>query len=306
MKKQALLLLLMVLTATIGFSQKKGKAVPPPPPVEMKMLDVFNNSEDAIKADRKITSSLKDGEECTYWWEGHVYSRIAGEKDRLLFNYVGMNVRTSKTVMDSVKGYGWRHVSRELLFYQDPKTNEILRMWDNPITNEKVEVVHVANDPVNGRGATFAKGYKFNMMEKEGFFFKTSEVPLFYTNPLAGDFQEYVGGTYHAMEVFNTIVSKTDLLDASKDKAEDVIIAWSRMSKFLPWMKMGDKAGWLIFTGTGKKLRGGTDALPEIMKEEMKKNYPTYFHAPSVDDARPNETSWTVFKKYVEKKKAKN
>jgi hypothetical protein len=306
-KSTSLFLLILLLLSTISFGQKKGKNVPPPPPPVAPKLDVYNNSEDALKADRKITSSLKDGEECVYWWEGHVYSRIAGEKDRLLFNYVGMNVRASKTVKDSVKGYGWRHVSRELLFYQDPKTNEILRMWDNPITGEKVEVIHVANDPVNGRGATFAKGptpYKFKMMEKEGFFMQTSEVPLFYTNPLQGEYQEYIGGTYHAMEVFNTIVSKDDLLDATKDKADDVIIAWSRMSKFLPWMKMGDRAGWAIFTGTGKKLRGGTDALPEVMKEEMRKNYPEYFHAPSVDDTRPNETSWTVFKKHMEKKKA--
>ena len=303
------LLLLMLGLSAVTFAQKKSKVLPPPPPAPAPKLDVYNNPEDAVKADRKITSSLKDGEECTYWWEGHVFSRIAGEKDRLLFNYVGMNVRASKTVMDSVKGYGWQHVSRELLFYQDPKTNEILRMWDNPMTGEKVEVIHVANDPVNGRGPTFSKGangttpYKFKMMEKEGFFMQTTEVPLFYTNPLSGDYQEYVGGTYHAMEIFNTIVSKDELLDATKDKAEDVLIAWSRVSKFLPWMKMGDKAGWLIVSGTGKKLKGGTDALPEIMKEEMRKNYPEYFHAPSVDDKRPNETSWTVFKKAMEKKK---
>ncbi len=301
------LTLCTVLLSSESFGQKKTKAAatPAPPP----QLDVYNNPEDALKADRKITSSLKDGEECTYWWEGKVWSRISGEKDRLLFTYIGMNVRASKTVNDPEKGYGWRHVSRELLFYMDPKTNEILRTWKNPITNEDVEVFHIANDPVNGRGPTFAKGptgpYKFKMQEKEGYFMQTNEVPLFYSNPLAGDYQDYVGGTYHAMEVFNTIVSKDELLNASKDKADDVIIAWTRISKFLPWMKMGDKAGWLIFTGTGKKLRGGTDALPDAMKAEMKANYPDYFHAPSVDDDRPNETSWTYFKKQMEKKKKK-
>lgn len=294
-----------VCLAPASFGQKKTKAATPAPVAQ---LDVYNNPEDALKADRKITSSLKDGEDCTYWWEGHVYSRIAGEKDRLLFNYVGMNVRASKTVNDPEKGYGWRHVSRELLFYLDPKTNEILRTWENPFTDEKVEVFHVANDPVNGRAPTFAKGgpngpYKFNMMEKEGYFMKTSEVPLFYSNPLGGEYQDFVGGTYHAMEVFNTIVSKDELLNASKDKADDVIIAWTRISKFLPWMKMGDKAGWLIFTGTGKKLRGGTEALPESMKAEMRANYPDYFHAPPLDDTRPNETSWTYFKKQIEKRK---
>ena len=29
------------------------------------------------------------------------------------------------------------------------------------------------------------------------------EVPLFYTNPLAGDYQDFVGNNYHAMEIFD-------------------------------------------------------------------------------------------------------
>ena len=53
----------------------------------------------------------------------------------------------------------------------------------------------------------------------EGKYIQTSEVPLFYENPLAGDYQEYVGGTYHVMEIFNFIVDKDELLDASKNVA---------------------------------------------------------------------------------------
>jgi len=35
----------------------------------------------------------------------------------------------------------------------------------------------------------------------------SSEVPLFYTNPLTGDFQDHVGWQYHAMEIFNTFAT---------------------------------------------------------------------------------------------------
>ena len=118
-----------------------------------------------------------------------------------------------------------------------------------------------------------------------------------------GEFQDYVGGTYHAMEIFNFIIDKDDLLDASKDVAYPVI-AWSRVSKFLPWMKMGDKQGYMIFSGTGKKLKGGFDAIPEGLKKEIALTYPTYNHAPPTDDNRPNETSWTYFKKKMAEKKA--
>jgi hypothetical protein len=303
---QIFLILFISLLSTAALAQKKKSTdAPAPPPPPPPMLDL-NNPDDALKAERKIASSLKDGEECVYYWEGNVYTRIAGEKDRLLFHYWGMNIRTSKGFQDPEKGYGYRHVSRELLFYLDPQTREIVHKWKNPWTNEEVDVLHIANDPVNGRGINWAKGergpYKFRGQELEGKYMLTSEVPLFYENPLAGEYQDYVGGTYHAMEIFNTIVDKDELLDATKDIAYPVI-AWSRISKFLPWMKMGDRQGYMIFSGTGKKMVGGFDAMPEPIKKEIAANYPEYRHAPPTDDTRPNETSWTYFKKKVAPKK---
>ncbi|MBC7624446.1 MAG: DUF1838 family protein [Aeromicrobium sp.] len=269
-------------------------------------LDI-NNPDDVAKMDRKMQSSLKDGEEIVYYWEGNVYTRIAGEKDRQLFTYYGMNIRTSKGFQDPVKGYGWRHVSREVLFYLDPVTKQVVRTWKNPWTGEELDVQHVANDPVNGRGISWARGesgpVKFRGRESEDKFIFTNEYPLFYSNPLAGDYQEYVGGTYQAMEIFNFIVDKDDLLDATKTTTYPGI-AWTRISKFLPWMKMGDRQGYMIFSGTGKKLRGGYAAMPEPIRKEIETNWPIYKSAPPTDDTRPNETSWTDFKKILEKKKA--
>ena len=267
----------------------------------------INNPDDVVKMDRKIQSSLKDGEEIVYYWEGNVYTRIAGEKDRHLFTYWGMNIRTSKGFQDPVKGYGYRHVSREVLFYRDPITQQVVRTWKNPWTGEEVDVQHIANDPVNGRGVSWARDErgpsKFRGRESEDKFIFTSEFPLFYANPLAGDYQDYVGGTYQAMEIFNFIVDKEELLDTSKTTTYPGI-AWTRISKFLPWMKMGDRQGYMIFSGTGKKLKGGWAAMPEGIRKEIDANWPIYKTAPPTDDTRPNETSWTDFKKILEKKKA--
>ena len=44
----------------------------------------------------------------------------------------------------------------------------------------------------------------------------SNEIPLFYDNPLGGDFQDYVGGTYHAMEIFNDFYSANEMLDPKK------------------------------------------------------------------------------------------
>ena len=53
----------------------------------------------------------------------------------------------------------------------------------------------------------------------------------------------------------------------------------------------------------GKKV-SGFDALPDVLKNEVAARYPEYRTPPALDDARPNETSWTYFKKIIDKKKA--
>lgn len=42
--------------------------------------------------------------------------------------------------------------------------------------------------------------------------------------------------------------------------------------------------------------------VPDSLIEDLKERYPLYLTPPPLDDARPNETSWTVFKKHLESK----
>lgn len=266
----------------------------------------LNNPEEALKAYRKVQCSLVDGEPAVYWWRGRVYSRVPGEKDRHLFNVQGMNIRACVTVPDANGGYGFRMVSREVMFYLDPNTDQVLRRWKNPWTGKEVEVLHVANDPVNMRAPLFARGpagdYKFPGTFKDGQVLLSFEAPLFYTNPLGGEYQNYVGGTYHAMELFNWFLSEKDLLDATKDRVEQASVSWGRVSQWLPWLEMGDRPGVMIFHAAGMRLNRWDD-LPEVVKQEIKQNYPIYQQAPPLNDQRPNETSWTYFKKVVEQRK---
>ena len=257
---------------------------------------------DALSAMRKIQCSLVDGEPAVYFFEGNVFSRVPGERDRFLFSYEAFNVRTCVATDDG----GFRLVSREALFYEDPQTGEILRTWDNPWTGEAVEVLHVANDPVNntfspaGRRGPFSLGATF--MDGTGWL--QFQVPLFYTNPLGGEYQEYVGGTYQAIEMFTFFFDEADVRSEADDKAEGTTVAWSRMSQWLPWMKMGGRIGYLTFSGAGKRLEGGYGALPQSVRDEVALNHPTYTEPPPLDDDRPNATSWTVFKDAIDARRA--
>ena len=266
---------------------------------------------DVVRAQIKQNCSLKAGEDTVFWWQGKMYSRRPGEKDRHLFNVQGMNVRQCKVLNDPKKGLGYRSVSREVMFYLDPKTNEVMDTWTNPWTGEEVQVIQVANDPVNmtlgdGRFPIYAYNddgtprARWDGFQHDGFFLNGGGAArLFYDNPLAGDYQAYVGGTYHAMEFGTGAVPIQDLLDGEADHVKDRVISWARVSKFLPWMKMGDRDGVVIFHTAGLRLDSWDD-LPDIMKNEIRENYPAYVTAPPVDDPRPNETSWTVTKRAID------
>ncbi|MFZ4687832.1 MAG: DUF1838 family protein [Polymorphobacter sp.] len=272
-----------------------------------KRLDLAK-PEDAITAFRKVQCSTKDGEAVVYHWVGEVYSRVEGEADKHMFNLQGMNVRQCVTVTDPVRGKGFRQVSRELMLYTDPKTGAIIRTWTNPWTGKTLDVGHVANDPVNMRAPQFpigadGKPYTLDARVQNGRVFMPTVVPLFYTNTMGGEYQQYVGNQYHAMEIFDFVVDEADLLDAAKPRA-NASVAWVRMSPWLPWMEMTGRGGVVIFNAIGQTLPGGIAGLPKVITDEIAASYPAYTAPPPGDDTRPNETSWTTFKKQIDARRA--
>jgi hypothetical protein len=125
----------------------------------------FDKGADNIAMFRKVQCDTRDGVPAVYHWSGRVWSRVPGEPDRLLWRVEGMNVRQCVTTPAvEGRGPGTRLISRELMFYLDPKTGEVVDRWTNPWTGQENEIFHVANDPVNQRPiyATGADGKPFS------------------------------------------------------------------------------------------------------------------------------------------------
>lgn len=263
---------------------------------------------DALEISKRTQCGAKDGEAAVYHWSGKVYSRVEGEPDRLLFLGEGMNIRQCVAVEDPKRGHGYRQVSREIMLFLDPKTGAILRKWQNPWTGEVIDVAHIANDPVNSRpsfpiGAD-GKPFTVSMSRIGNWVQMPLEVPLFYTNPLGGDYQDYVGNKYHAMEIFDFADTAADLLD-TKNATAYPSVSWVRISDWMPWMKMQGRQGHIIFNAMGAKLRPGEE-LPKVLTDEITASYPDYRTPPPGDDSRPNATTWTVFKARIDaERKAK-
>jgi hypothetical protein len=272
-----------------------------------RMLDPLK-PEDALEISKRVQCGPADGQPAVYHWSGNIYSRIQGEPDKLLFKGEGMNIRTCVTVNDPKRGKGWRLISREIMLYLDAKTGEVVRKWTNPWTNETVDVFHIANDPVNQR-PQFPMGadgtpFKLSARREGRWFFQPFEAPLFYHNVLGGEYQDYVGGKYHAMEIFDFAYDADEMLNTQNAMAYP-IISWVRISDWMPWMKMRGRQGQMVFNAMGNKLKS-YDELPKVLKDEIALNYPKYSAPPPLDDARPNATTWTEFKKLVDEQRAKS
>ena len=222
-------------------------------------------------------------------WTGSLYAFVPNEKKKHLFKIVGMSVSRCLPNEDR----SWDFTSRELTYYLDPKTEKVIHQWHNPWTGETLPVAHVANNPVQGL-------FKGDFPAQVNGEITTFVFDLFtnYPNPLAGDsrFIEYSPQpTYQATELFKLTVPTSELLDPKIPEVSQVILSWDRIGPWLPWMKMGNKPGQLIYSAQGLKLNSFSE-LPEWLQEEKNNRVPLYNEAPTTILDKENITSWKYFK----------
>ncbi|MGH1395112.1 MAG: DUF1838 domain-containing protein [Trichormus sp.] len=238
----------------------------------------------------KTRSSLDSTQSTFLTWQGKIYAFIPGERRKLLFKILGLSV--SRCIPTEVGS--WDFTSRELTYYLNPETDEILRTWENPWTGETLPVIHVANNPVQGR----FKGKFPALVDVENTTFVFDIFPT-YPNPLAADstLSEYSPyEIYQAAELFKLTVPTADLFNSELNSVSKLQLSWDRMGQWLPWMKMSDRPGHLIYSAFGSKVNDLTE-LPQLLQDEINNRVPLYKQAPKGFDDGEDMTSWLYFKK---------
>ena len=241
----------------------------------------------------KTRSSLDPGKSTFLTWTGKIYSFIPGENRKLLFKISGVSVsRCLPTAQDN-----WDFTSRELTYYLSPQTGEILRLWENPWTGETVPVMHVANNPVQGK----FQGKFPAQVEGDTTTFVFDIFPT-YPNPLGANpkFAEYSPyPIYQASELFKLAVPTVDLFNSQLDSVSHLRLSWDRIGQWLPWMKMGDRPGYLIYSAAGCKVTDFTH-LPGLLQDEINTRVPLYKEAPKAVLDAEDMTSWLYFQKHFQ------
>lgn len=238
----------------------------------------------------KTRSSLDPTQSTFLTWAGAIYAFIPGEKRNRLFKMVGVSVSRCIPTEDG----GWDFTSRELTYYLHPETGEILRQWENPWTEELLTVMHVANNPVQG----YFKGKFPARVDRDSATF-VFDIFTTYPNPLATDpkFADYSPNpTYQAAELFKLTVPTAELLNPEILSVSKLQLAWDRIGPWVPWMKMGDRPGQLVYSAYGGKVNG-VDELPQLLQDEINTRVPLYKNAPKSYLEGEDITSWVYFQK---------
>ena len=196
--------------------------------------------------------------------------------------------------------HGYRRVLREVVFYTDLETGEVLEEMENPFTGEKVRVVPVANDPFNRiiRETELSRpsfgGLNTNeKLEAKPFILNWKLFPndrlmmerhinLYYPNAL--DPKKWIRESAGPMnQVTETYVYNMSLADLQNPELTtlDTTTVWGRHTPWLPWMLMGQAPGHCLYNVMAASLNSLEEAPDQRIIEYIAKHYPKYLDAPT-------------------------
>jgi hypothetical protein len=264
----------------------------------------LDDPETNLRALLKLRGDLS-GKDFFFAFPGQAWAMIPQERVHKCFRTFGFGSGR----LEPVDG-GFRIYSREVLFYLDPVTGEILQEWSNPfLGGRKVRVVHIANDPVNGVFSVNAPGplappYPYvsvgdNVVFQWNFFIQKpaeltrAEYPLY----SSGNIDQHA-------ELWGLTGRKSEILDESTTSAY-CTMSWTRVSDWLPFMEMGNAPGKMVFHSHSMKLMDGPSELPRPILEHIEKHYAKYLTAPTEWNGPQMTSSAGEFKKLIDAERAK-
>lgn len=256
----------------------------------------LENPVDNMRAFLAARASL-DGTDTFTWFTGTIHAWVPGGKFRpYLLGFEGFNVARA---VETEGGYDL--LTREAVFYKDAMTGEIIDTWQNPWTDEKRDVLHIWNDPVNQQfrlqGPRGPWRLPLTGIGEDVYF--NVDVLLAYPSPLprAQYPENSQDDLYQAAELFQFFCKRSQLEDDAVSNAS-CQVSWTRLAPWVPWMAMADRAGQLVYHGRGRKLSGWGE-MPEHIRTVVEAHDPKFTRAPE-SFTEPNETSWTYFRKKLD------
>ena len=244
------------------------------------------------------------GKDFFFAFPGEAWAMVPQQQNYRAFKTFGIGAGRIEEVPE-----GWRIYSREVLYYMDPDSGEILNEWSNPFLGGRtIEVMHVANDPVNGVFRREGTGvlsppypyiaYGDDIIFQWHFYiYRDADMSRAeYPKYSAGDKEQHA-------ELWGIQGRRSDVLNPDITSGQ-CMLSWSRVASWLPFMEMGNKPGIMVFHSHAVKLLGGPAELPRYILDHTEKHYPKYLEAPTEWNGPIMRSSYEVFKEKVDAERA--
>jgi hypothetical protein len=245
----------------------------------------------------RLDADLDPSREKVGWVRGKAFGVRDNEKIRTLFDVDGFSVVRTQRLPDG----SWRRLLREVMFYRDPETHEILKTWHNPYTDETVRIVPIANDPFNYTISEFApEPPSYGGLNKDkparkpllldwehgadGTLVLRTGVDMMYPSALQPDKwpRESAGPMNRVSEHFVYVFKRAD---AENPRLTHIPHqgSWARVTPWLPWMLMGQAPGHVNYFCTFATVPQGIAGLPQDLVAAARAMGEKWLHAPTED-----------------------
>lgn len=224
---------------------------------------------------------------------GVVHGVRDGEAVRPLFGFEVFSTRRLLRQPDD----SYERLCRELVFYRNLETGELMEEWDNVYTGERVKVVDIANDPFNFKiseyfpdppsygGLNKDKPPRRPLLLNWSLFTEDtvaldSDIHLFYPSALdpVGWPRESAGSMNRVSEFFRYFIRREDAENPELTHLPHNGV-WSRITPWLPWMLMGQAPGHIFYMGRFTSIEN-LDPVPQDVLARVRAEYPKYLVAP--------------------------
>jgi hypothetical protein len=216
-----------------------------------------------------------------------------GAAARDLLGIMGMSSQRAVPLPDRP---GWMLLQREVGFFFDLGTGKVVDRWRNPLNDETVDVLHIANPSVSrdvepverdarfyddpARAAASAKPFVLPWQTAGDRLFVEQHSHFWARNPLdpAVWVRESSGPMLQVSDMLSYNVSLPKALDPAITSLEHWG-AWVHVRPWQPWMLMGSTPGHLLyncFTGSADELAG----IPADIVALTRERFPDFLTPP--------------------------
>jgi hypothetical protein len=269
-------------------------AASPAAPLRPLTLDL-SRPEDNLTAWMKMRGSL-EGQDVYFWFTGGIDVAIPGEAIRPFLTVETLILRRTQRI-GADGGVPTFHLTDwEASFYRHPDTGEVVDELRNPVTGTMVQPLHYREGPVTFE-YTAARQPRLVGLETP---FAEKKEPFRQPWRVAGDTlwmtkAFYISGRPQWLDIREfpeetpatpLTVSSIAVMESRLSQVLDPLLSsvptsysYQATSDWLPWMKLGQRPGYLVWHENGKKLFS-LNELPADSLAALRRLHPVWFNRP--------------------------